>query len=152
MVTVGIDVGAKYVKIAVLRDGQILARKKREGGFEQGKVAGELLKEAITGADIPEEEISKFCSTGAGRRVIANVVKNGLESVTEVTAVSRATHELYPEVRTVIDVGAEEGRAIRCDSSGKVEDFAINEKCAAGSGAFTAVSYTHLTLPTNREV
>ncbi len=50
---------------------------------------------------------------------------------------ARAAVNLYPAARTVIDVGAEEGRAIRCTEEGKVLDFALNEKCAAGAGAFT---------------
>jgi benzoyl-CoA reductase subunit D len=57
--------------------------------------------------------------------------------VTEVGADARGVIHLFPEARTVIDVGAEEGRAIKVDARGKVVDFAINEKCAAGAGAFT---------------
>ena len=57
--------------------------------------------------------------------------------VTEVGAAARGAIALDKAVRTVIDVGAEEGRAIRIDQTGKVVDFAINEKCAAGAGAFT---------------
>lgn len=135
MVTVGIDVGAKNVKIAVIRDGRVSTKLKREGGFEQGKVAGDLLKEALAINGVTEAEVAKYCSTGAGRKSIAQLISSEMESVTEVSADSRAIQELFPEVRTVIDVGAEDGRAIRTDDSGKVEDFAINEKCAAGSGA-----------------
>jgi len=53
-----------------------------------------------------------------------------------VTADARGIHEIDPEVRTILDVGAEEGRAIKVDANGKVPDFAVNEKCAAGAGAF----------------
>jgi benzoyl-CoA reductase subunit D len=54
---------------------------------------------------------------------------------------------MFPEARMVIDVGAEEGRAIRCNESAKVVDFAINEKCAAGAGAFTEAMARALELP-----
>ena len=133
MTTVGIDIGSKYVKIIVLKAEGIVASAKREGGFEQAQVANELLDETLTDKGMSRDDVATFCSTGAGRKV----VDFAKETVTEVSAGSRACIELYPDVRTIIDVGAEEGRAIRCNDSGKVEDFAINEKCAAGSGAFT---------------
>jgi benzoyl-CoA reductase subunit D len=133
MTTVGIDVGSKYVKIIVLNDEGIAASGKREGGFEQAKVTSELLDEILSEKKMSRDDVAVICSTGAGRKV----VDFAKETVTEVSAGSRACIELYPDVRTVIDVGAEEGRAIRCNDAGKVEDFAINEKCAAGSGAFT---------------
>ncbi len=133
MVTIGIDVGAKNAKILILKDGEILISKYRESGFDQAGVTTALLDETLAELKLTRDDITSICSTGAGRKAVtfAN------EVVTEVSATSRATFEMYPEVRTVIDVGAEEGRAIRCGERGKVEDFAINEKCAAGSGAFT---------------
>jgi benzoyl-CoA reductase subunit D len=59
------------------------------------------------------------------------------DEVTEVGADAKGATFLFPTARTVIDVGAEEGRGIRCDENGKVVDFVVNEKCAAGAGAFT---------------
>ncbi len=133
MTTIGIDVGSKNVKIVILRDGEIIGVGTREGGFEQAKVTDELLAETLADAGISQEDVISICSTGAGRKV----VEFAKETVTEVSAGARACFELYPDVKTVIDVGAEEGRAIRCGERGKVEDFAVNEKCAAGSGSFT---------------
>ena len=62
----------------------------------------------------------------------------------------RGTIKRYPNARTVIDVGAEEGRAIRCNEQGKVLDFALNEKCAAGAGAFTEAMSRALEVETER--
>ncbi len=69
------------------------------------------------------------------------------KSITDVTAASKGTTSLYPEVQTVIDVGAEEGRSIRCNKEGKIVDFAINEKCAAGAGSFTEAMARALEIP-----
>jgi benzoyl-CoA reductase subunit D len=69
------------------------------------------------------------------------------KEVTEVTAAAKGSVYLFPSVRTVIDIGAEEGRAIRCDGSGKVIDFAINEKCAAGAGSFSEAMSRALEVP-----
>ena len=67
--------------------------------------------------------------------------------MTEVGADARGVAELFPSARAVIDVGAEEGRAIRIDEAGKVLDFAVNEKCAAGAGAFTEAMARALEVP-----
>ena len=78
-------------------------------------------------------DIEAVFSTGAGRKM-APVAQ---DSVTEVSAAAKGAVFLYPDVRTVIDIGAEEGRAVKCDEQGRVQDFAVNEKCAAGAGSFT---------------
>ncbi|MDI6856665.1 MAG: acyl-CoA dehydratase activase, partial [Candidatus Thermoplasmatota archaeon] len=102
-------------------------------GFDQRSSAVEALSEAQQKAGLVRHQIEHITVTGAGRKDVpfAN------DDVTEVGASARGAVFLFPSARTVIDVGAEEGRAVRCDSSGKVIDFAINEKCAAGAGAFT---------------
>jgi benzoyl-CoA reductase subunit D len=75
------------------------------------------------------------------------VVDFATKSITDVTAASKGAISLYPEVQTVIDVGAEEGRSIRCNNEGKIVDFAINEKCAAGAGSFTEAMARALEIP-----
>ncbi|MCK4949636.1 MAG: CoA activase, partial [Thermoplasmata archaeon] len=71
--------------------------------------------------------------TGSGR----TAVHFKTDELTEVTAASKGATMLVPSARTVIDVGAEEGRAMHTDAEGKVLDFVINERCAAGAGSFT---------------
>ena len=79
------------------------------------------------------EDLDFVVGTGAGRQEVSIAD----DQVTEVGAAARGASSLFAGARTVIDVGAEEGRAVRCNESGKVEDFAVNEKCAAGAGTFT---------------
>jgi benzoyl-CoA reductase subunit D len=69
------------------------------------------------------------------------------DEVTEVGAAAKGAISLYPSSRTIIEVGAEEGRALRCDENGRVLDFVINEKCAAGAGAFTEAMARALEIP-----
>lgn len=133
MITAGIDVGAKTVKVVLMEDGKIKAKAKVLSGFDQQASAEEALAEALKEAALKRESIRSVVSTGIGRKAIPYA--NG--DVTEVRAAALGAVYLYPSARTVVDVGAEEGRAIKCDASGKVLDFAVNEKCAAGSGAFT---------------
>ncbi len=133
MITAGIDMGAKTIKVVLLGDGKILSKAITIAGLEEKESAKNAFEEALSKASLHLENIDHITATGAGRKT-APYAK---DEVTEVGADAKGTTFLFPQVRTVIDVGAEEGRAIKCDQSGRVIDFAINEKCAAGAGAFT---------------
>lgn len=133
MITAGVDCGAKNVRVLILKDGEVLAKAMVPAGMDAAAAAQEAYGKALADAGLEGGEIEKVVSTGAGR----NEPKFKNDMVTEVGADARGTIHLFPEARTVIDVGAEEGRAIKIDAQGKVVDFAINEKCAAGAGAFT---------------
>ncbi len=134
MITAGIDVGAKTIKVVLLEDGRTRAQAMTLAGFDTQEALDRVLGEALDSADgIKREDVGCVVSTGAGRQD----VRFADDRVTEVTAAARGARALFPGARTVIDVGAEEGRAVRCNDSGGVEDFAVNEKCAAGAGTFT---------------
>ena len=133
MTTIGIDLGAKNTKVVILRDGEILTTASALSGFDQKASADEAVNNALKNVGMARDEIKYITATGAGMDAItfAN------DTVTEISANARGIFTVFPSVRTVIDVGAEEGRAIRLNDDGKVVDFGINEKCAAGAGAFT---------------
>lgn len=133
MVTIGMDYGAKNTKAVILKNGQILAISSVLSGFDQKVSEEQALNQALSNAGITKKEIEHFTATGAGME--ATTLAN--DTVTEISADARGIIAIFPSVRTVIDVGAEEGRAIRLNETGKVVDFGINEKCAAGAGAFT---------------
>jgi len=133
MITAGIDIGAKSIKVVVLKDGQVAAKAIDLGGFDQKGTTDRLFKKAVAEAGATEAEVKYVVATGAGKDEFLSAT----DKVTEVTADARGAHMVHPKSRTVISIGAEEGRAIKCDEQGKVVDFAINEKCAAGAGAFT---------------
>ena len=132
MITAGIDKGAQAVKVVVLSDGKVLARSMVPTGFEPLEAAQKALDEAVKQAGISREDINRIVATGAGRKSVTFADS----SITEVTADAKGTIWLQPSVRTIIDIGAEEARGISCDAEGRVLDFAKNDKCAAGSGAF----------------
>lgn len=132
MITAGVDMGAQAVKVVILSDGKVLAHSWTYTGFEPLEAAQKALDEAIKEAGISREDVNRIVSTGAGRKAVTFADNN----ITEVTADAKGTIWLQPSVRTIVDIGAEEARGISCDSAGKVLDFAKNDKCAAGSGAF----------------
>ncbi|MBI4722933.1 MAG: CoA activase [Candidatus Stahlbacteria bacterium] len=132
MISCGIDGGARNTKVVILKDGKIIGKGMALTGFEQKVAAEAAINVAISEAGIKREDIEYIVATGEGQKEIefAN------DTITVVGADTIAVNTLFPQVRTVIDIGAEEGRAIKCDEKGKVIDFAINEKCAAGAGTF----------------
>ncbi|MFQ5907154.1 MAG: acyl-CoA dehydratase activase [bacterium] len=133
MIAAGIDVGAKNVKVVLLRDKNVISRSLRAIGLNTEEAIEEAFKKALSKNGVRREEVSTITATGTGRKE----VKFAGGELTEVGASAKGVHHLVSSVRTVMDVGAEEGRAIKVDENGRVVDFAINEKCAAGAGAFT---------------
>jgi len=132
MITAGIDCGSKNTKIVLLKDSSILATASVLSGFDQEESAEQALNNALEKAGISREEIKHITATGAGMEAISFANDN----VTTVTCNGRGTFFLFPSARTIIDIGAEEGLVVKLDDKGKVKDFGINEKCAAGAGAF----------------
>jgi benzoyl-CoA reductase subunit D len=130
--TAGIDCGAKATKAAVVSGGRILALAKVSSGLDATAAAAAALTAALLRCDLSLDQISDVVATGAGRHAVSLARRQ----VTEVTADARGAAFLNPAARTILDIGADEARAIRCDAQGRVLDFALNEKCAAGTGAF----------------
>jgi benzoyl-CoA reductase subunit D len=132
MITAGIDCGAKNTKTVILKDGKIIGKCSVPTGFEQAKTVRESLDRALTDAHLTREQLDHIGGTGSG----AKSIKEADIKVNDIKAMVMAAHFFFPKARTVADVGAEEARASKCDDAGNVLDFAINDKCAAGAGAF----------------
>ena len=143
MITAGVDVGAKNVKVVIQEDGKIKGKAMVLAGLDMGAAIKEAFAAALKDAGVARDKVEKVVATGAGRKEVPGAD----ESYTEVGADAAGAIYLYKNARTVIDVGAEEGRAIRVDERGKVVDFAINERCAAGAGAFTEAMARALEVP-----
>jgi len=133
MITAGVDIGAKTIKIVVMQDNKIISKTLILAGYDVVESLKTAWDEALAKTGLQENQFDKILATGAGRKEATMAH----DQVTEVSAAAKGAITLDDRVRTVIDVGAEEGRAIKIGAGGKVVDFAINEKCAAGAGAFT---------------
>ena len=132
MITAGIDCGAKNTKTIIMKDGKIIGKGMVLTGFDQEKAVEGSLEQAIRNAGISKDDIQRICGTGSGK----NAIKVADDEVDDIKAMSKGARFFFPNARTVADVGAEEGRAAKIDENGNPIDFAINEKCAAGAGAF----------------
>jgi benzoyl-CoA reductase subunit D len=133
MFVAGIDVGSRYIKALIINDSKkIIAKKKLPSSFENRSLIKNLIKDLSGEVGIDFNQIKKIGITGSGRDTV------DIEGIfsSEVMSAGKAVYYLYPEVRTIIEVGAEESRAIKVNSCGKVVDVVVNEKCAAGTGTF----------------
>ncbi len=131
--TAGIDVGSTYTK-AVLADenSAIVGMAIRPTGFRLAEVASETLGSALAEAGLVRSDIAYTVTTGFGRHQtdIADV------EVTDLTAAARGAAALFPNTRTILDVGGQTMKATRLGEGAKVRSFRLNDKCAAGTGAF----------------
>ena len=143
MIVAGVDVGAKTAKVVILKDGEVIGRGIAKTGLDQKESANQAFDSALKEAKIELKDLEKVVATGAGRAEAPHAT----EKITEVGADAKGAVFLNPSVRTVIDVGGEEGRGIKCSPEGRAVDFAINEKCAAGAGAFTEAMARALECP-----
>jgi (R)-2-hydroxyacyl-CoA dehydratese activating ATPase len=130
--TAGIDIGSTYTKAVVLNDGVVVGRALEPTGFRLGEVAERTLARALEDAGIDRSDVAYITTTGFGRHQvpISDV------QVTDLTAAARGAAALFPGTRTILDVGGQTMKAIRLGERAKVESFRLNDKCAAGTGAF----------------
>lgn len=136
MITAGIDCGAENTKTVIMKDGKIIGKAKALTGFDQNKAILECLERACENAGAAADQVERLCATGSGKDAVRKAIPRAKEGVNEIKAMAKAAHYFFPNARTVVDVGAEEGRAAKVDERGNALDFAVNEKCAAGAGAF----------------
>ena len=143
MITAGIDIGAKTIKVVLGQDGKVLAKRLVPAGLDTAAATQRALDEALADSRLSREQVDRFRATGTGRKDCAITDRE----ITEVGAAAKGILHVFKSCRTVIDVGAEEGRTVRCDENGKVIDFAYNEKCAAGAGTFAEGMARALQVP-----
>lgn len=129
MITAGIDMGGKDIKVVLIDKEKVIAREKATGGFNPREVAESLLAAAKKSAGI--SKVDRTGVTGSGKKY-APVHE---VDITEIGAAAKGAAFVLPTAKTVIDSGAEDSRGIKVEN-GSVKDFATNDKCAAGAGAF----------------
>jgi len=131
--TVGIDLGSTYTKaVVVAPEGAILGKVEFPSGYHFGRASERALEAVLDAGGIPRDWVDYIAVTGYGRYMASfrDV------AVTELTCHAWALSRFFPGVRTVLDIGGQMVKAIRLDGRGRIKAFRLNDKCAAGSGAF----------------
>lgn len=145
-ITVGIDVGSVSSQACIMADGKIFAYANTRTGSDSPNSACNALNYALEATDMPEDRMDFCIGTGYGRVNVPFADR----SITEIACHARGANFIYgAEVRTVLDVGGQDIKAIQCDEKGKVTNFLMNDKCAAGTGRGMEVFADLLGLPIN---
>ncbi len=134
MISAGIDAGSRSTKVVVFdsETRQVLGRGMVDQGIDQARLASELLEKTCQQAQVARTAIVATVATGYGR----NALKFANTTITEITCHARGVHHLDPEVRTIIEIGGQDSKCISLEPGGRVRDFGMNDRCAAGSGRF----------------
>jgi predicted CoA-substrate-specific enzyme activase len=128
MRVLGLDIGSRSVDAVWLQDGQPLDAVVADSGFDPAAVARELAK---------RRPYDVLVATGYGRHAARDAF--GCEIVTEIKAYALGANALFPQARSVLDIGGQDTKVISLGDGGKVVDFEMNDKCAAGTGKFLEV-------------
>jgi bzd-type benzoyl-CoA reductase Q subunit len=129
--TAGVDVGSVSTQAAVMVDGMLYAYSNMRTGSDSPDSAQKAMNWALEGTDLTLDKIHYVIGTGYGRVNVPFAHK----TITEIACHARGANFMYgPSVRTVLDMGGQDCKAIRCDERGKVTAFLMNDKCAAGTG------------------
>ncbi len=131
--TAGIDIGSTYSKAVILNDDhEIVGRAMEPTGFKLTEVADRVYRVAVAHAGVRSDDVKYVVATGFGRHqaTVSDV------QVTDLTASARGASMFFPGTRTILDVGGQTMKASRLSENAKVKSFRLNDKCAAGTGAF----------------
>ncbi|MDP7220977.1 MAG: acyl-CoA dehydratase activase [Arenicellales bacterium] len=140
----GVDVGSTQSKAAIVdEDGNLVATALDETGANVVQAAEKVYEQALRSANLREEEVDYVIGTGYGRYKVTF----GNAQVTEISCHGRGAVKMFPETRTVIDMGGQDTKAISVNPDGEINDFCMNDKCAAGTGRFLGAAAVALDLP-----
>jgi predicted CoA-substrate-specific enzyme activase len=142
MYAAGVDVGAASGEVLIWNGEEIVAYSIVPTGFNSRRAAHQAMDKALEGTGISRQDIGSIVATGYGRIAIDYAHRQ----VTEISCYARGINHLYPQVRTIIDIGGQDSKAISVGQDGRVVDFLMNDKCAAGTGRFLEVMAKALEL------
>ncbi len=135
MIAAGIDIGSTTTKAVLLEDGRILAASLRPSGVKPALAAREAFAAALAEAGKSERDVARIATTGYGRR-LAGMGDLVLTEIKACAVGALASGAEGGPPRTLIDVGGQDTKVIALNAGGAIEDFSMNDKCAAGTGRF----------------
>lgn len=131
-IVAGIDIGSLSAKAVVMRNNEVIASAIMLTEADTVRTAFSVMNRALEQCGLQLEDILYVISTGYGRVNVPFAEKN----ITEISCHAKGNWWLFPDVRTVLDMGGQDCKAIRCNETGRVKNFIINDKCAAGTGRY----------------
>ena len=135
MLTAGVDIGSLTTKALILDGSEIKDYIILNSGHLFEEAGNQAFSEVLEKSSLSQADIKYIVGTGYGRALISFANEN----ITEITCHARGVNYYFPDARTIIDIGGQDSKAIRVGENGKVLDFVMNDKCAAGTGRFLEV-------------
>ncbi len=143
MIFAGIDIGSRAAKAVVIQDGDIIGTTIQDTGPESVKTAYMTIEAAMKSPGLSIDDIDYIVATGYGRVLVPFAGEN----ISEISCHARGINWYYPSVRTILDMGGQDCKAINCDEEGYVTNFVMNDKCAGGTGRFLEMIADVLEVP-----
>lgn len=140
----GIDAGSRTIKAVLLSNScEIVESGVVDQGVKQAELAESLAEDLMSKAGLSRESIAMTVATGYGR----DHIELANTTFSEITCHARGAAHVLPSARTIIDIGGQDSKLIKLDEKGRVHDFAMNDRCAAGTGRFLEVVANRLEVP-----
>ncbi len=148
MITAGIDAGSRAVKIALVDtvSGELAGTACADQKVKSEVIAHELFNELLAKQKLHRKDISGIVATGYSR----NLIHFADSTVTEITCHAKGVRQLMPEARSVVEIGGQDSKLLHLNPDGSVRDFAMNDRCAAGTGRFLEIVADKLEIPLDR--
>jgi len=146
MIYAGIDIGSITAKAALIKDNQLMGTHVILTGYDPINAGIKVFEALLKKTQVLKKDITAIVSTGYGRAS----VKFADKAMTEIICHGTGAYFINPEIRGIIDVGGQDSKAILLNASGQVENFAMNDKCAAGTGRFLEVMANALEVELNQ--
>jgi len=144
-VYIGLDLGASRTKVVVIDGrGTLLGHAVKKSGIDFAATAAFCLDEALAAAGSERAAIAHAVATGYGRNNVDFITR---QSKTEIGCHAKGCYYNFPEAITIIDIGGQDNKIIKLDSTGRRDSFKMNRKCAAGTGAFLEEMSSRLDIP-----
>jgi len=142
----GVDVGSLSTDVCIINEpGHVLSEVVNPTGVNGAEAAEKAFDEALGLAGLSRDQVTATTSTGYGRASVAFATGK----TTEISCHGMGAHRLFPNTGTVIDIGGQDSKVIQIDHQGRMLDFSMNDKCAAGTGRFLEVMANRLELDLN---
>ena len=145
MIFAGIDAGSRTLKVVLVEAGrpEPLASSVIDQGVDQDGLARSLLEKLLKEQGLRLNDVQAVVATGYGRKL----VRTAATTVTEITCQARGVRHQSADARTIVDIGGQDSKLVRLNSSGGVADFVMNDRCAAGTGRFLEMLAAQLGAP-----
>lgn len=144
MICAGLDAGSRTIKVVLFDHAQskLIGSRITDQGVQQPELAEALYDETLRQAGLTRADIHAVVATGYGR----NRVRFASTTITEITCHARGVHHLASNARSIVEIGGQDSKIIRLEDGGRVRDFAMNDRCAAGTGRFLEMLAARLQL------